>query len=370
MTTMLLSMVTVAWAFGCPQPMTATEVDSVVGEARTAVDNDDVAGFRRHYVRFGERVRCLQEPLPRQPWAELLVLDAIVRFAEGEAVDHRLQTARLIWPRVSIPGFLPSAAPAPTAPPGRTAPPGLYVDGSEVSTVPDLKGDHVVQRVQDDVWETVFSSQVPRGWAGSGTDGSTTKPLWSVRAGAGPGFAHASPRAGDPGAVLPDAQGGGPGVLVTAAIETTGSGPNGFGRLQVPLWLGQVGVGSARIPVSLHAGGTVPAGPARVELGALFALTPLRTGDTRVERVDLLPTLGVAHQGTLLDAGLTVAAWLDSLRLRGRFGLTLSNGLRAGLLLDLHRRAFTQGLDDLGVERDLLHQSWAGALTVGGSWGP
>ncbi|MCB9677388.1 MAG: hypothetical protein H6737_19935 [Alphaproteobacteria bacterium] len=343
-----------AWASDCTEPLTEKELKSIVSAASAAVGNDDVAGFRGQYKELSRRVPCLAGPVPRASWAEMLVLDAIVRFAEGQDVSAPLGTARTVDPGVEVPPFLAEIE-TPTRKGGDSVPSGveLYLDGARVTRLPPLAGDHVVQRVVDGEWESTLSSSVPKSWTSSGPVKAIREPIelgtrWFY-AGATPGVAWMRQHPEEPGDYLPEAKRLAVGVTVAGEARLWVDSVGAFTRGALALQVGRLSGGGLRLDPSVELGATVALGPVVGEAGAMASFTPLLEGGKNRQRLDLLPALGVRWLDDSFDAGLTVAGWLDSARVRARAGYSTDAGaglLRIGLEVGGHSRGFEQQLPD------------------------
>ena len=57
-----------------------TGLRALVDKATDAVDNDDITGHRATFSEFEQMAPCLEEQVPSDIWADLLVLEAIVRY--------------------------------------------------------------------------------------------------------------------------------------------------------------------------------------------------------------------------------------------------------------------------------------------------
>ncbi|MCA9570198.1 MAG: hypothetical protein KC656_20280, partial [Myxococcales bacterium] len=303
---MLPLLVSLAWSADCSTPMTTTEARTFVQQARTAVESDDVARFQERYRSFVQRARCLEEAVPKGPWAEMLVLDAIVAFAEGRDASTPLGTAKATDPGVEVPPFLSDKVPPASSPSGPRAPKDVYLDGRPTDVLPALKGDHVLQRRTAAGWETVVADAWPKAWT-SGASGqkqptgprdpaptprAPSNSVVDVFLGGGPGLARSAQHPQEPGDFLPDAKGTGPGLDVSGELQARGGLVGGVARVRIPIWLGQLGVRGARVPLALEGGATYAIGPVLAEAGAALGFSALREGDALTQRLEIQPFLG------------------------------------------------------------------------------
>ncbi|MEZ4320381.1 MAG: hypothetical protein R3F61_23070 [Myxococcota bacterium] len=364
----MVLLASLAWSNECASPLTAAELEALVQAASTAVGNDDVAGFRARYRELGKRVPCLEGPIPTKPWAEMLVLDAIVRFADGQEAGVPLGTARSIDPGVEVPPFLADVAPiAPDGGEPIAAGVELYVDGVRAERLGPLQGDHVLQRSRGGRWESVLGSSIPRSWSSESSARIPTTPAdrWVI-ASIGPGFTWVSQKPDEPGDYLPEASGVGAGAQVSGEARFAFEQAGAFARVVLPLWIGRLSGGGLRFSPSGDLGVSRAAGPIEVELGVHVAFTPLLEGGKNKERLDLLPALGARWVGDAGDAGLTVGAWLDSVRVVGRGGWSIEAGesrIRVGAEVGAHTRGFEQQLP--ARVRPLHQTTFEAGLSVG-----
>lgn len=370
----MLLLWSMAWAAECDATFTDADVLALVEEARSAVENDDVSGFKQTYRRFSKRVVCLDGPVPSAPWAELLVLDAIVRFAEGADARTPLATARGIDPDVEVPPFLAGVEPAPSGGAGADVPIGvkLYVDGSVVEEVAALQGDHVIQRDLGWKWESLMGNALPRGWmqppgpAPKPTpDPSAGPDLWAIGA-VGFGVRRVDQRPDEPGDYVAELASVMPGAVVSGELRVTVAEAGAFARVAAPLWLGRLSGGGLQPSIAGDAGVAYVLGTVQGEAGASVGLSPLVEGDEDRLRLDVLPTLGARWIDDGLDAGMSVGVWSDSQRLALRGGWSTPSGpghFRLGLDLGASRRRFEQRLDDR--TRSIAQSTLSARLTVG-----
>lgn len=156
----------------CPQPLTETAVREMAAASKTAIDGDDALAHMQVFTDMQLQLPCLEGQLPKEPWAEILVSEAIVRYTTDKDWRAALNTALAIWPQVpDIPQFVLdewSAPPSPRPwvqpiPPGTT----LFLDGVLVTRPTHLSGLHVAQRLVDGTWQTVLlrdGEQWPASW--------------------------------------------------------------------------------------------------------------------------------------------------------------------------------------------------------------
>jgi len=140
-----------------------TGLRALVDQATAAVDEDDIAGHRAAFTEFEEKAPCLDAQVPTDIWANMLALEAIVRYHSHEVWEPLISTAKRIRPGVEVPEVLLSQWKAPPATLGDKLPMDavIFIDGQLSRRVPDMQGIHVVQRVVAGEWETVFLRDRP-----------------------------------------------------------------------------------------------------------------------------------------------------------------------------------------------------------------
>jgi len=161
-----------AWAAPCADPVTEADVRGFARRSSESIEMDDIAGHRRAWSDMLVSVPCLVDQLPREPWAELLVNEAIVREATAVRGWHSLLTvATRIAPDLDdIPGFLLEAwVPVSDPDPGTVDVPAdaaLFIDGILQPRVQDLRGEHIVQVWRDGRWRSamVVNDGPPPAW--------------------------------------------------------------------------------------------------------------------------------------------------------------------------------------------------------------
>jgi hypothetical protein len=349
-----------AWATECAQPLVRTEIEAIADAAAAAVEADDAGRFRERMRQFTRMVPCLREPLPAAPWARLLVLDAVVVFAEGRDPTSQLGTALRIDPDVPIPDFLRERARAETLGEEGALPAGskAWVDGQRVNGFPVLTGDHVLQLERDGSWEAVFGNTPPRAWIDRTAVVPRPTPdqpparelVTRIALGtASLGVERIAQRPDVPGDFVPEAEVTSPSLVIGGELGLdVATAVGGWARGGVPLRLGRLSGGGVRFAPRAELGVDGPLGPLRVEVGLSAAFTPTLQGGRNLPRPDLLPLLGARWWGDQGDAGLSVAGWLDSARIQGRFGWTLDvealgqGKVRLGAEAAWHGRGFRQ----------------------------
>ncbi len=155
------------------KPLDAAGFREQVATASEALDNDDLPTFGAVYKQLRVEVACFTEPVPRETWARFLVDLAVVEYATGQLWPEPLGTALFIQPTVDrsgTPSELQAYRPPPASLPGSVKLPTdatFYVDGRQVTTVPDLSGVHIIQRLKVR-WDTRFvrNAELPPEWLG------------------------------------------------------------------------------------------------------------------------------------------------------------------------------------------------------------
>jgi len=142
-------------------------------QLQAGIDRGDLELSREVVDSFQEQIPCLTfAPEPRR-WADMLIGEAIVRFAEGEPWEPVMATALRIYPAVDrgVSSRHPLAAwePPKTDMPSTTAAAGdgVYVDGLPQRDVPSDEEVHLVQRTDGRFWNSVRTgpgAPLPTGW--------------------------------------------------------------------------------------------------------------------------------------------------------------------------------------------------------------
>ncbi len=148
---MLIALVTtLALAQDCPAPDRNT-LDALAHLSAQAVESDAVMMHESAMEQFTSQAKCLRVPVPVEPWAAILVSEAIIRQHHGQDPTIPLATAMKIDPATWVPpellqnGVPRLPEPAPDAPevPADTM---MWVDGVVVTgRIPDVSGLHIVQ---------------------------------------------------------------------------------------------------------------------------------------------------------------------------------------------------------------------------------
>ncbi|MCA9489399.1 MAG: hypothetical protein KC621_05735 [Myxococcales bacterium] len=129
---------------GCP--LSAADVVAASERSASAIAEDDAPEHAKTFATLVRDLHCLEEELPREAWARLLLDEAIVSFADGR--DHRsaLAAAHRADPELAIPSFLARTPPSTDLfrAPGTLRWP-TTVDGVAVDDPVRLEGVHVVQ---------------------------------------------------------------------------------------------------------------------------------------------------------------------------------------------------------------------------------
>lgn len=324
-----------AWAAECNRPLTRPELEAIAESATAAIEADDSARFRERFRQAVVLVPCLEGPLPREPWARLLVLEAVVRVAEGTDPTPVLSTALRVHPGVSLPPFLKGKASAESLGDGPAPAQGarFWVDGQPSAHVPTLSGDHVFQREIGGRFESVYASAAPRGWAQARARAPDAQPdprpvgsgveLRFASFGAAAGVERITQRPDENGDFAPRADVVSPSLVATGELRG-GAGPGViWGRANAPLRIGALSGAGVRIAPRAELGLAFPVAGIELEVGALLGATPTLQGGRNVPVFDPLPLVGVRGWAGAIDAGATVAAWADSARVRGALGWTL-----------------------------------------------
>lgn len=170
---------------------------ALVGEAKAAIDRDDLVSFGETRRTLLRELPCLDSPLPVDAWARFLFDDAVVAYGLGEPWESSLGTALSLdpqLPRTDLPEELrtwvwPVAVPGV----GPLGPGEFLLDGRPITEVPPpLPGIHVAQRRQDGVVTTrvLRGAPFPADWqpspaVGEPVERSRGRPGWIVAGVAG-----------------------------------------------------------------------------------------------------------------------------------------------------------------------------------------
>lgn len=158
---MLLSLMTAALAATCEQPFSQAELRSTIGRAKAAIENGDPAAHVRASDALRDGIACLESQLPSNEWADFLVTEALIKYAEkAPGWEKALKLAlELVPDHPDVQDFILEdyLEPAPAAGPSKPIPDGtvVFIDGKIVTrSIPPLDGLHVVQMVRDGRWQS------------------------------------------------------------------------------------------------------------------------------------------------------------------------------------------------------------------------
>jgi hypothetical protein len=172
LTTGVLAMQT-ARGQDCATPMTETELRALTRNAQTAIDEEDVAAHGKVLDTLEARIPCLVDAIPSRPWADFLVTEILVRYADetGDWQQPMRTVDKLVPDHPDVPGWLRDEYVVPPDPIGEPIPIPkgalVVVDGRvQAGKVPPLVGLHVVQVFRDDVWRSMLTRNraFPRDW--------------------------------------------------------------------------------------------------------------------------------------------------------------------------------------------------------------
>ncbi|MEZ4322116.1 MAG: hypothetical protein R3F61_31885 [Myxococcota bacterium] len=153
--------------------MSDAELRDLVAKAIEAIDKEDARTHREVLTTLEGRVPCLEGQMPSRPWADFLVTEALIRYADQlPDWDRPLQLALDLVPdHPDVPAWLLDEYRPPAPPVGdpMTIPDGrlIVIDGRViVGTVPPLSGLHVIQTVADGKWRSMLlrGQPFPREW--------------------------------------------------------------------------------------------------------------------------------------------------------------------------------------------------------------
>jgi hypothetical protein len=157
---MLLVRIATAHAQDCATPFSEFEVRALVDASEGALFNDDLLTHKQLFAEFVRRAPCLNQQLPKDAWAQLLLDEAIVRFTAKGVWQPLLETALQIFPDLEVPKYLRDQHVRPADQKYGEAPipedATLFVDGVLQPRIPLLVGEHVVQVWRDGRWRSVY----------------------------------------------------------------------------------------------------------------------------------------------------------------------------------------------------------------------
>jgi hypothetical protein len=156
------------------EPLDELDFRELLLQLQAGIDRGNLDLSTDVITTFHARTPCLTfAPEPRR-WADLLVGEAIVKFAAGEDWEPVMAAALHIYPAVDR--GVSSRHPLATWEPPEPRPPGpqiaqdtrLFVDGLPSERLPALGEVHLVQRTDGRFWNTVRTGPddpLPPGWA-------------------------------------------------------------------------------------------------------------------------------------------------------------------------------------------------------------
>lgn len=180
-----------AWGATC-EPLDEQDFRGLLLQLQAGIDRGDLELSKEVLSAVENRLPCLTfAPEPRR-WADLLMGEAVVRFAEGDDWEPVLTTALRIYPGVdrgvSSQHPLASWEPPPPDPPGQggTVPDGIYVDGLPADELPPAGEVHLIQRTDGRYWNTFRtgpSQALPAGWTDEEVEQPPRIVSWGVLGG-------------------------------------------------------------------------------------------------------------------------------------------------------------------------------------------
>ncbi|MCB9675581.1 MAG: hypothetical protein H6737_10720 [Alphaproteobacteria bacterium] len=145
----------------CETPMKEQELRDLVAQAVAAIDAEDDRAHRQVFETLEKRIPCLDGQMPSRPWADFLVTEALIRYADQLPDWQRpLKLALDLVPdHPDVPPWLLEEYLEPADPTGASQPvPSgqvVVVDGRVVvGDIPPLAGIHVVQTIRDGKWNS------------------------------------------------------------------------------------------------------------------------------------------------------------------------------------------------------------------------
>lgn len=169
----LLLAPTAASAQEACEPLDEQDFRGLLLQLQAGIDRGDLELSKDVLNAVDAGLPCLTfAPEPRR-WADLLMGEAVVRFAEGQDWEPALTTALRIYPAVDR--GVSSQHPLATWEPPSATPPlqvtevgeGIYVDGLPAEKLPPSGEVHLVQRTDGRFWNTYRTGPnepLPAGW--------------------------------------------------------------------------------------------------------------------------------------------------------------------------------------------------------------
>jgi hypothetical protein len=150
---------------GCPR-VDESSVRQWDQRAAAALDRDDLVAFDAVLEVVEAGVPCLAVQLPRDAWASLLVSVAVANHSRDEAWQAPLESALRIAPDVDrsrTPPAVREYVPGQSSSNQRRLPEdaAYFLDGVSVSMVGELRGLHVVQRLEGGRWSSRLVQDTP-----------------------------------------------------------------------------------------------------------------------------------------------------------------------------------------------------------------
>ncbi|MEZ4237827.1 MAG: hypothetical protein R3F59_17105 [Myxococcota bacterium] len=231
----------------CSVPLGDADVRALAKVSSQAIFDDDPVTHKRVYGELVRLAPCLDHPVSRDAWAQLLLDEAIVRYVAKEPWQPVLATALAVRPDLSgVPQYLLDAFVAPPPPPPGPAVPedaALFVDGVLVRRAPQrdpaAPDVHLVQLWRDGRMRSRYLQPgvpFPDDWLEAApvrvvevekADDGVWEPAGRGAVGLGFGVLVSSQLVEDPGTWLADASlTGGAGALTLAGFQPV-AGPGG-----------------------------------------------------------------------------------------------------------------------------------------------
>lgn len=386
----------------CLTPFAEIDLREQVERAKAAIDAGDVAAHREALTAIEAGIPCLDGQLPSRLWAEFLVTEALIRYAdEAPGWQAPLKLAMDLVPDLAIPPHLMRDYFPPADPPGMPieVPKGQLVvlDGRIVTGfIPPLAGMHVAQTVLDGTWHSrlVRGEPFPSEWLGTTTPTPDPTPAPAPRptralsswgsVGLTGGFGAWGQSARDDAQVVERSTSG-------TWLGASSHGVQGITRGGGLFWTVAGGAqDSAAAPDAARARRQVP-------LGSVFAGASLFDEPLSVWLGGGAATARLTQSGSegLDETLLWVPQYLVGVSYRARDGLPLDLSAGGGwgpwgthaqahagaALLDLGAMALRVGADGTFTQATLVDRNlpgqpavgrastWSGGLNLGVSWG-
>lgn len=334
-------MLTAAVAAEACEPLDEVVFRDLLLQLQAGIDRGDLALSEDVVNAIAVRTPCLTfAPEPRR-WADVLVGEAIVRFAQGGDWEPLMAAALRIYPAVDrgvssrhpLASWVPPDAPAGE---GTWAPEDarIFVDGLPVEQLPPPGEVHLVQRTDGRFWNSYRTgpdAPLPEGWAAQRVEQPPRIVSWgALGLGLGIGSVYQVPSF-ESDWVQTIAQGGrtAPAIGVHAQTAATFFSPFGvYGRASVWTWTSSPGIDAHVAGIWTTRGLMLGAG------GGTASVDGFQGPAAGSDLAALVPDEPESHRVYLPRYALALAQLKGGRTTRWHVGLTLGTGpqTRRGLV--------------------------------------